>query len=68
VEGRSDGDSVGARVTIIATGVPPVWGACVRSVGRDIAHALMSINAVKAVEIGRALPPRSIKAASTGMS
>src|SRR3954465_1803101 len=52
-EERSDGDSVGARVTVIATGVPPVSGQPVFDrLDADIAHALMSINAVKAVEIG----------------
>jgi chorismate synthase len=50
---RSDGDSVGARVTVIATGVPPGLGEPVFDrLDADIAHALMSINAVKAVEIG----------------
>src|SRR5262249_55575919 len=46
-------DSVGARVTVIATGVPPGLGEPVFDrLDADIAHALMSINAVKAVEIG----------------
>ncbi|MFL6605912.1 MAG: chorismate synthase [Steroidobacteraceae bacterium] len=50
---RSDGDSVGARVTVTATGVPPGLGEPVFDrLDADIAHALMSINAVKAVEIG----------------
>jgi chorismate synthase len=50
---RSDGDSVGARVTVVATGVPPGLGEPVFDrLDADIAHALMSINAVKAVEIG----------------
>jgi len=50
---RSDGDSVGARVTVMATGVPPGLGEPVFDrLDADIAHALMSINAVKAVEIG----------------
>jgi chorismate synthase len=50
---RSDGDSVGARVTVIAAGVPPGLGEPVFDrLDADIAHALMSINAVKAVEIG----------------
>ena len=50
---RSDGDSIGARVTVIATGVPPGLGEPVFDrLDADIAHALMSINAVKAVEIG----------------
>ena len=50
---RSAGDSIGARVTVIATGVPPGLGEPVFDrLDADIAHALMSINAVKAVEIG----------------
>jgi chorismate synthase len=50
---RSDGDSVGARVTVVATGVPAGLGEPVFDrLDADIAHALMSINAVKAVEIG----------------
>jgi chorismate synthase len=50
---RSDGDSIGARLTVIATGVPPGLGEPVFDrLDADIAHALMSINAVKAVEIG----------------
>jgi chorismate synthase len=50
---RSEGDSIGARVTIIATGVPPGLGEPVfERLDADIAAALMGINAVKAVEIG----------------
>jgi chorismate synthase len=44
---------VGAKVTVVATGVPPGLGEPVFDrLDADIAHALMSINAVKAVEIG----------------
>jgi chorismate synthase len=50
---RGAGDSLGARVTVVATGVPPGLGEPVFDrLDADIAHALMSINAVKAVEIG----------------
>lgn len=50
---RREGDSVGARVTVVAEGVPPGWGEPVFDrLDADIAHALMSINAVKGVEIG----------------
>ncbi|HKT72846.1 MAG TPA: chorismate synthase [Steroidobacteraceae bacterium] len=50
---REEGDSVGARVTVIATGVPGGLGEPVFDrLDADLAHALMSINAVKAVEIG----------------
>jgi len=50
---RKSGDSVGARVTVIATGVPPGLGEPVFDrLDADLAHALMGINAVKGVEIG----------------
>jgi len=50
---RGAGDSLGARVTVIAEGVPPGLGEPVFDrLDADIAHALMGINAVKAVEIG----------------
>ena len=50
---RRAGDSVGARVNVIATGVPPGLGEPVFDrLDADIAHAMMSINAVKGVEIG----------------
>ncbi|MBV8496902.1 MAG: chorismate synthase [Gammaproteobacteria bacterium] len=50
---RSEGDSVGARVTVVAHGVPPGLGEPVFDrLDADIAYALMSINAVKAVELG----------------
>ena len=50
---RGDGDSVGARLTVIARGVPAGLGEPVFDrLDAGIAHALMSINAVKAVEIG----------------
>ena len=50
---RKEGNSVGAEVTVEATGVPPGWGEPVFDrLDADIAHALMSINAAKGVEIG----------------
>jgi chorismate synthase len=50
---REAGDSVGARVTVIATGVPPGLGEPVFDrLDADLAHAMMGINAVKGVEIG----------------
>ncbi|ERJ18879.1 Chorismate synthase protein [Salinisphaera shabanensis E1L3A] len=50
---RKDGDSIGARINVIATGVPPGWGEPVFDrLDAEIAKALMSINAVKGVEIG----------------
>src|SRR5579872_2781941 len=50
---RKSGDSVGARVTVMAQGVPPGWGEPVfDKLDADLAHAMMGINAVKGVEIG----------------
>jgi chorismate synthase len=50
---RKAGDSVGAEVTVVARGVPPGLGEPVFDrLDADIAHALMSINAAKGVEIG----------------
>lgn len=50
---RKDGDSIGAKITVVASGMPPGWGEPVFDrLDADIAHALMSINAVKGVEIG----------------
>jgi chorismate synthase len=50
---RGEGDSIGARVTVVASGVPVGLGEPVFDrIDADIAYAMMSINAVKAVEIG----------------
>ncbi len=50
---REAGDSIGARVTVRADGVPPGWGEPVfERLDADIASAMMGINAVKGVEIG----------------
>ena len=50
---RKAGDSVGARITVEASGVMPGLGEPVFDrLDADLAHALMSINAVKGVEIG----------------
>ena len=50
---RADRDSVGARINIVAENVPVGWGEPVFDrLDADIAHAMMSINAVKGVEIG----------------
>jgi chorismate synthase len=50
---REAGDSIGARVTVIASGLPPGLGEPVFDrLDADIAHAMMGINAVKGVEIG----------------
>jgi chorismate synthase len=50
---RESGDSCGARVNVVASGVPAGWGEPVYGrLDADIAAAMMSINAVKGVEIG----------------
>ena len=50
---RASGDSCGARVNVVASGVPVGWGEPVYGrLDADIAAAMMSINAVKGVEIG----------------
>ena len=47
------GDSVGARIKVVAEGVPAGWGEPVFDrLDADIAHAMMGINAVKGVEVG----------------
>ncbi|MCC7517480.1 MAG: chorismate synthase [Pseudomonadales bacterium] len=48
-----EGDSIGARITVVAEGLPPGWGEPIFDrLDADIAHAMMSINAVKGVEVG----------------
>jgi len=50
---RKAGDSVGARITTVAESVPVGWGGPVYAkLDADLAGAMMSVNAVKAVEIG----------------
>jgi chorismate synthase len=50
---RKEGNSIGAAVTVVATGMPTGLGEPIFDrLDADIAHAMMSINAVKAVEIG----------------
>ena len=48
-----EGNSIGARISVVATGVPPGLGEPIFDrLDADLAHALMSINAAKGVEIG----------------
>ena len=50
---RKSGESCGARITVIASGVPVGWGEPVYGrLDADLAQAMMGINAVKGVEIG----------------
>ena len=50
---NKEGNSIGAKITVAATGMPPGLGEPIFDrLDADLAHALMSINAVKGVEIG----------------
>ena len=50
---RKSGDSCGAKITVVAEGVPVGWGEPVYDkLDADLAYAMMGINAVKGVEIG----------------
>lgn len=50
---REEGDSIGAKISVLATNLPPGLGEPVfDKLEGDIGHALMSINAVKGVELG----------------
>ncbi|MFY9180597.1 MAG: chorismate synthase, partial [Venatoribacter sp.] len=50
---RAEGNSVGAKISVVATGLMPGLGEPIFDrLDAELAHALMSINAVKGVEIG----------------
>ena len=50
---RKEGNSIGARINVVASGMPPGLGEPILDrLDAEIAHAMMSINAVKGVEIG----------------
>jgi len=50
---RKEGDSIGAKISVVASNIPPGLGEPVfDKLGASIAHGLMSINAVKGVELG----------------
>jgi chorismate synthase len=50
---RKEGNSIGAKITTVATGLPPGWGEPIFDrLDAEIAYAMMSINAAKGVEIG----------------
>ncbi len=58
---RKAGSSVGAVIEVVAEGVPPGWGAPIYGkLSADLASAMMSINAVKAVEIGAGVEAASL--------
>jgi chorismate synthase len=59
---RRDGSSVGAVIEVVAEGVPAGWGAPIYGkLDADIASAMMSINAVKGVEIGAGMGAAALK-------
>ena len=50
---RAEGDSIGAKISVLASNVPPGLGEPVfDKLEASLAHGLMSINAVKGVELG----------------
>jgi len=50
---RKSGDSIGARINVVASGMPVGLGEPIFDrLEADVAHAMMSINAVKGIEIG----------------
>jgi chorismate synthase len=58
---RKDGNSVGAVIEVVAENVPAGWGAPIYGkLSADLASAMMSINAVKAVEIGAGFEAASL--------
>ena len=59
---RKDGSSVGAVIEVVASGVPVGWGAPVYGkLDADLAAAMMSINAVKGVEIGSGMASAALR-------
>ena len=61
-QARTDGDSLGALVEVVARGVPAGWGAPVYAkLDAALAGAMMSIPAVKGVEIGEGLAAAALR-------
>jgi chorismate synthase len=59
---RKDGSSVGAVIEVVAEGVPPGLGAPIYGkLDSDLASAMMSINAVKGVEIGEGFAAAALR-------
>ena len=59
---RKDGSSLGAVIEIVASGVPAGWGEPVYGkLDAELAGAMMSINAVKGVEIGAGMGPAALR-------
>lgn len=59
---RKEGSSIGAVVEIVASGIPAGWGEPIYDkLDSDLARAMMSINAVKAVEIGDGMAAATLR-------
>jgi chorismate synthase len=59
---RKDGSSIGAVIEVVASGVPAGWGAPLYGkLDAELASAMMSINAVKGVEIGEGFAAASLR-------
>ena len=59
---RKDGSSLGAIIEVVASGVPAGWGEPVYGkLDAEIASAMMSINAVKGVEIGAGMGAAALR-------
>ena len=66
---REQGDSIGAKISVLARGVPAGLGEPVfDKLEADLAHGLMSINAVKGVELGAGFAAVAREAASIATS
>ena len=64
---RKAGSSTGAVIEVVALGVPAGWGAPVYGkIDADIAAAMMSINAVKGVEIGAGFDAAALSGEENG--
>lgn len=64
---RRDGDSIGARIEVVADGIPPGWGEPIYDrLDADIAHAMMGLNAVKGVSIGSGFDCVSMRGSEQG--
>jgi chorismate synthase len=64
---RKDGSSVGAIIEVVAEGVPAGWGEPIyNKLDADLASAMMSINAVKGVEIGDGMAAAALRGEENG--
>lgn len=64
---RKDGSSVGAEIEVVVSGVPAGWGEPIYGkLDAELASALMSINAVKAVEIGAGFEAAKLRGEDNG--